>query len=103
MENESRKKRFVELLKEAGFVVVDGDVDYSFNYTKDNLDVFIELMTKKVDEYVDEALKVIYQIEEHTDKESEEYAELSAKAAEIDEKRERIRFYGEKIRKELQF
>ena len=92
---------FEELLRDAGFSVVDGEADYNIPDGEEKLHVLLEIMMPKTLACVEEAEAAIAELEKVTDKNSESYAQLSEHAALINERIEKIKSLADKISKEI--
>lgn len=94
-------KDFENLLKEAGFVLVDGEIDYSITYTTENLRPVFEKIMVMIDECMAETQKIAVQLENMTDHESDEYRQLSDYLARINESTTSIHLLIDKIKAQL--
>ena len=92
MENKIKNKGFEKLLKESGFVVVDGEIDYSVPYTQENLRQLHEKVAAKAQalaEIVQEGKVQLDELTGEQTKETSRASEIIARATEIVEKSQR--------------
>jgi len=94
-------KDFENILKEAGFVFVDGKIDYSITYTTENLRLVLEKVTEMLNVCITEAQKITAQLENMADHESNEHKQLSNYLASINESSASIRLLMDKITAQL--
>ena len=94
-------KDFENILKEAGFVLVDGEIDHSATYTTENLRPVLEKIMVMFDECIAETQKIAVQLENMTDHESDEYRQLSDYLARINESTASIQLLMDKIKAKL--
>lgn len=94
-------KDFENILKEAGFIFVDGEIDHSITYTTENLRPVLEKITEMFNECMTETQKITAQLENMADHESDEYKQLSGYLAHINESSASIRLLMEKITVQL--
>ena len=92
---------FEELLRDACFRFVDGEVDYNIPDGEEKFRALLKIMMAKTVACVEEAEAAIAELEKVTDKNSESYAQLSEHAALINERIEKIKSLSDKISKEI--
>ena len=94
-------KDFEKILEEAGFVLVDGEIDHSVTYTTENLRPVLEKIMVMFDDCMAETQKIAVQLENMTDHESDEYRQLSDYLARINESTASIQLLMDKIKAKL--
>ena len=94
-------KDFENILREAGFVLVDGEIDHSITYTTENLRPVLEKISKMFNECMTETQKITAQLENMADHESDEYKQLSDYLTRINESSASIRLLMDKITAQL--
>ena len=94
-------KDFENILKEAGFVLVDGEIDHSVTYTTENLRPVLEKITEMFNECMTETQKITAQLENMADHKSAEYKQLSDYLVRINESSASIRLLMDKITAQL--
>jgi len=90
-------KDFEKILEEAGFVLVDGEIDHSITYTTENLRPVLEKISEMFNECMTETQKITAQLENMADHESDEYKQLSDYLVRINESSASIRLLMDKI------
>ena len=94
-------KDFENILREAGFVLVDGEIDHSITYKTENLRPVLQKITEMLNECMAETQKITAQLEGMTDRESDEYKQLSAYLDRINESCASIQLLMDKINTQL--
>lgn len=94
-------KDFENILREAGFVLLDGEIDHSITYTTENLRPVLTKITEMFNECMNETQKIAAQLESITDHESDEYKQLSDYLTRINESSANIRLLMDKITAQL--
>lgn len=94
-------KDFEKILEEAGFVLVDGEIDHSITYTTENLRPVLEKISEMFNECMTETQKITVQLENMADHESDEYKQLSDYLSRINESSASIRLLMDKITAQL--
>ena len=94
-------KDFEKILEEAGFVLVDGEIDHSITYTTENLRLVLEKITEAFNKCMAETQKITAKLENTADHESDEYKQLSDYLARINESNANIHLLMEKITAQL--
>ena len=94
-------KDFENILSEAGFAFVDGEIDHSITYTTENLRPVLEKITEMSNECMTETQKIAAKLESMSDHESDEYKQLSDYLVRINESSASIRLLMDKITAQL--
>ena len=94
-------KDFENILREAGFDFVDGEIDHSIIYTTENLKPVLEKISEMFNECMTETQKITAQLENMADHESDEYKQLSDYLVRINESSASIRLLMDKITAQL--
>ena len=94
-------KDFEKILEEAGFVLVDGEIDHSITYTTENLRPVLEKISEMFNECMTGTQKTTAQLENMADHESDEYKQLSDYLTRINESSASIRPLMDKITAQL--
>lgn len=90
-------KDFENILREAGFAFVNGEIDHSIIYTAENLKPVLEKISEMFNECMTETQKITAQLENMADHESDEYKQLSDYLVRINESSASIRLLIDKI------
>lgn len=94
-------KDFENILREAGFAFVDGEIDHSITYTTENLKPVLEKISEMFNECMTEMQRITAQLENMADHESDEYKQLSDYLVRINESSASIRLLMDKITAQL--
>ena len=94
-------KDFEKILEEAGFVLVDGEIDHSITYTTENLRLVLEKITEAFNKYMAETQRITAKLENTADHDSDEYKQLADYLTRINESNAGIHLLMEKITAQL--